>query len=85
MTECSLNKGWCEAIVNSITDAVVLVDIQRHIVMINPAFTKMSGYTSEEVIGRTSEFLYASPEDFKEQWYDYIDLEFKRREEGFWY
>ena len=25
------------------------------------------------------------PEDFKEQWYDYIDVEFKRREEGFWY
>ena len=25
------------------------------------------------------------PEDFKEKWYDYIDLEFKRREEGFWY
>ena len=25
------------------------------------------------------------PEDFKEKWYDYIDEEFKRREEGFWY
>ncbi len=25
------------------------------------------------------------PEDFKETWYDYIDTEFKRREEGFWY
>ena len=25
------------------------------------------------------------PEDFKETWYDYIDVEFKRREEGFWY
>ncbi len=25
------------------------------------------------------------PEEFKEKWYDYIDLEFKRREEGFWY
>ena len=25
------------------------------------------------------------PEDFKEKWYDYIDIEFKRREEGFWY
>ena len=25
------------------------------------------------------------PDDFKETWYDYIDLEFKRREEGFWY
>ena len=25
------------------------------------------------------------PDDFKEMWYDYIDEEFKRREEGFWY
>ena len=25
------------------------------------------------------------PEDFKEQWYEYIDIEFKRREEGFCY
>ncbi len=25
------------------------------------------------------------PDDFKEKWYDYIDDEFKRREEGFWY
>jgi hypothetical protein len=25
------------------------------------------------------------PEDFKETYYDYIDEEFKRREEGFWY
>ena len=25
------------------------------------------------------------PEDFKERWYDYIDNEFTRREEGFWF
>ena len=25
------------------------------------------------------------PEENKEQWYDYIDEEFKRREEGFWF
>ena len=25
------------------------------------------------------------PEEKKEQWYDYIDEEFKRREEGFWF
>jgi len=25
------------------------------------------------------------PDDFKEKYYDYIDKEFKRREEGFWY
>tara|TARA_Y100000361_G_scaffold2150_1_gene1846 strand:+ start:222 stop:2432 length:2211 start_codon:yes stop_codon:yes gene_type:complete len=25
------------------------------------------------------------PEDFKEKWFDYIDEEFKRREEGFWF
>jgi hypothetical protein len=27
----------------------------------------------------------AYPEDQKEQWYDYIDEEFRRREEGFWF
>jgi hypothetical protein len=25
------------------------------------------------------------PSDFKEKWYDYIDKEFKRRDEGFWF
>ena len=25
------------------------------------------------------------PSDFKEEWYDYIDEEFKRRDEGFWF
>jgi len=25
------------------------------------------------------------PEDFKEKWFEYIDEEFKKREEGFWY
>ena len=25
------------------------------------------------------------PQDFKEKWFEYIDQEFKRREEGFWY
>ena len=25
------------------------------------------------------------PQDFKEEWYDYIDEEFRRREEGFWF
>ena len=27
----------------------------------------------------------AYPEEQKEQWYDYIDEEFKRRDEGFWF
>ena len=27
----------------------------------------------------------AKPEHFKNKWYDYIDKEFKRREEGFWF
>ena len=27
----------------------------------------------------------AYPEESKDQWYDYIDAEFKRREEGFWF
>ncbi|MEJ2691191.1 MAG: PAS domain S-box protein, partial [Deltaproteobacteria bacterium] len=53
-----------EAIFNSITDAIVFVDLERHIVMINPAFTATFGYGLEEVSGKTSKMLYANPEDY---------------------
>jgi len=56
-----------QAIFNSIADGIVFVDQQRRIVMINPAFTKMFGYTLEEIFGKTTECLYADPEAFRLQ------------------
>ena len=48
----------------SMPDAMVLTDAARRIVMVNPAFTQLFGYPAEEAVGRSTEFLYADPEDY---------------------
>jgi len=55
------------AIFNAISDAVIYVDTERRIRQANPAFTRIFGYTLEEVIGRKSRLVYAREEDFEEQ------------------
>ena len=56
-----------QAIFNSITDAIVFVDLERRISMINPAFTFMFGYGLEEIAGKTTQMLYANPDEFRVQ------------------
>ena len=53
------------AIVESSDDAIVGKDLQQHILSWNPGAEKMFGYTAEEVIGRTVEFLI--PEAYRQQ------------------
>jgi len=55
------------AMFNAIPDAVMLADTDRRIVMNNPALHDMFGYSDEELIGNTTEMLYADPADFKTQ------------------
>jgi len=55
------------AIIDAIDDALVYVDPQRQIVMINPAFTRIFGYGLRDLSGRTISFLYADPEEFTRQ------------------
>jgi PAS domain S-box-containing protein len=49
------------AIFNATTDALVLRDASAKVVDVNPAFLAMSGFTREEVIGR-SRWFFAAPE-----------------------
>jgi PAS domain S-box-containing protein len=67
--EARIAEGKAEfaAIFNSIKDALVFVDPQRRIIMINPAFTTIFGYQFAEIAGQTTEFFYADPEAYKEQ------------------
>jgi PAS domain S-box-containing protein len=58
-----MSRAQVEAIVDGTSDAVVLIDKQRRIVRVNPAFTRLFGYTPQEASGRTGEFLCASPAD----------------------
>jgi PAS domain S-box-containing protein len=53
-----------QALVNSMDDAVLFTDPSRRLRLVNPAFTLMYGYTAEEVVGRTTEFLYPGPTEF---------------------
>ena len=48
-------------------DAVIVADVNRDVVAINPAFTELFGYAREEIEGRTAKLLYADPADFEEQ------------------
>jgi PAS domain S-box-containing protein len=66
-TELGQREAEFEAIFHSISDAVVFVDQQRHMIMVNKAFTSIFGYQLDEVVGRTTEFFYANPEEFHDQ------------------
>jgi PAS domain S-box-containing protein len=51
----------------SATDAMVFANPRREMVLVNPAVTNMFGYSAGELIGRTTEFLYASKKDYEKQ------------------
>jgi PAS domain S-box-containing protein len=60
-------KAEFEAIFNSITDAVVVVNTDREIVLINPAFTTVFGYQLEQIKGQTTQLIYADPDSYFKQ------------------
>ena len=54
-------------ILQAIGDAIFAVDLDRHILWANPAFTELFQYSAEEAIGKTTAFLYDDPDDYEEQ------------------
>ena len=56
-----------EQILSAIPDAMVYADINRRIIRVNDSFVKTFGYKPDEVLGKKTEILYASKEDFSQQ------------------
>jgi PAS domain S-box-containing protein len=56
-----------QTIFGGLPDGVVYADLERRVKLVNPAFTRMFGYTSEELAGRSTEFMYADKADYEEQ------------------
>jgi len=54
-------KRYFEELVNDSLDMIISVDIDRNIVIFNPAAEKTFGYTKEEVTGKHINILYAEP------------------------
>ena len=65
--ELAEREAKFSAIYDSISDAVVLVDNDRHVVQVNPAFIQQFGYSFDELKGHTTQILYADPEKYGEQ------------------
>jgi len=61
------SKAEFEAMFNAISDAVIFVESDRRIVMSNPAMRNMFGYSDAELIGQSTEILYANKDDFLDQ------------------
>ena len=67
------HAGLLEA-VEQAADGIVLTDIRGNIQFVNPAFTAMTGYTSEEVLGQNPRLLKSGrmPEGFYRQLWNTI-------------
>ena len=50
-------------VIEATRDAIVVTDPEARIVATNPAFTQISGYTREEVLGRNVTMLHAGEQD----------------------
>lgn len=48
-------------------DAIVICDIDRRIESVNPRFSEVFGYAADEIVGQTTEILYADSRVYHEQ------------------
>jgi len=60
-------KTLFESMFQSVPDAIVISDPQRTIQMVNPAFTRLFGYSDIDVIGKSTSMLYAGETEWKRQ------------------
>ncbi|MGC4079818.1 MAG: PAS domain S-box protein [Rubrivivax sp.] len=64
LAELGEQRALLRRVVDSMNDIVVLTDAERRIRLVNQAFMRQFGYAAEEVIGRTTQFLYADPAQY---------------------
>ena len=67
MPQRFLKHAPAKVLFDILPDAALIADTSRIIRAVNAAATKLFGYDAEEMLGRTTEFLYAEPSDFTEQ------------------
>lgn len=69
LKECSLRQA--AAVFDSTLEGVLVTDHRQHIIHVNPAFSRITGYSIEEVLGKTPR-LFASgkhdPNFYREMW-----------------
>ena len=66
-SELADREAKFSAIFNSISDSIVVANVNREIIQINPAFTKQFGYALEDIKGKTTQLLYLNQEEYHNQ------------------
>ncbi len=61
-------------------EAIFITDIEENIIKVNTAFTQMTGFTSEEVIGQTPRILHSGRHDDE----FYLDIWQHLSQDGYW-
>ena len=56
MEEKEINRSW-RRIIDTMNDGLMLIGTDGAVIMVNRAFEKLTGYTSDEVIGRSCKIL----------------------------
>ncbi len=69
--EAEKGQLLASVVFNSVEDAVMVTDPENNIVMVNQAFTAITGFSAEEVMGRNPSMLASGkhpPEFFRRMW-----------------
>jgi len=53
------------SLVESSSDAILLLDLERRILSCNPAFSKLFGYERDEIVGKSAQILHPSEDSFR--------------------
>lgn len=67
LTMCLQNSVLFECIFRTLPDPAVLADLNRKIIMINPALTRIFGYVEDDLIGRDSRNCYTCGDEYEKQ------------------
>lgn len=65
--DAARSEARFETIFDSITDAVLFADNDRRMIHLNRAFYKMFQYSEDELVGNTTQMIYASPNEYEKQ------------------
>uniref|UniRef100_UPI003FD8C1B4 response regulator n=1 Tax=Candidatus Uabimicrobium helgolandensis TaxID=3095367 RepID=UPI003FD8C1B4 len=60
-------KAQLQSIINAMPDGIVMANLEREIVLTNPAFSNLFGYSQQEVYSKKTEILYTSKNDYQKQ------------------
>lgn len=64
--EKEFNQSRFESMFESMSDAVIVVDTNRNMSLLNSSVEKLFGYHEDELIGNKTSMIYANPEDFSQ-------------------